>query len=146
MVRESWRSGPSFRRFQRRPLARTHALPLARRSVTSPAYAATPCYTRTEFSPQGDLMSDPIISLSDFKSDASQWLKRLQEESDAVVLTQNGRASAVVQSYETFQRQQQALLMLKLLAQGEADIAAGRTIPQEEVFERMEKRLKQGHE
>ncbi len=91
-------------------------------------------------------MSDPIISLSDFKSDASQWLKRLQEESDAVVLTQNGRASAVVQSYETFQRQQQALLMLKLLAQGEADIAAGRTIPQEEVFERMEKRLKQGHE
>jgi prevent-host-death family protein len=91
-------------------------------------------------------MNDPIISLSDFKSDASQWLKRLQEESDAVVLTQNGRASAVVQSYETFQRQQQALLMLKLLAQGEADIAAGRTIPQEEVFERMEKRLKQGHE
>lgn len=91
-------------------------------------------------------MSDPIISLSDFKSDASQWLKRLQDESDAVVLTQNGRASAVVQSYETFQRQQQALLMLKLLAQGEADIAAGRTIPQEEVFERMEKRLKQGHE
>lgn len=63
-----------------------------------------------------------------------------------MVLTQNGRASAVVQSYETFQRQQQALLMLKLLAQGEADIAAGRTIPQEEVFERMEKRLKQGHE
>ncbi len=91
-------------------------------------------------------MNDPIISLSDFKSDASQWLKRLQEESDAVVLTQNGRASAVVQSYETFQRQQQALLMLKLLAQGEADIAAGRTIPQEEVFERMEKRLKQGYE
>ena len=41
-------------------------------------------------------MSDPIISLSDFKSDASQWLKRLQEESDAVVLPQNGRASAVV--------------------------------------------------
>lgn len=91
-------------------------------------------------------MSDPIISLSDFKSDASQWLKRLQEDSGSVVLTQNGRASAVVQSYEAFQRQQQALLMLKLLAQGEADIAAGRTIPQEEVFERMEKRLKQGHE
>lgn len=86
-------------------------------------------------------MSDPIISLSDFKSDASQWLKRLQEESDAVVLTQNGRASAVVQSYETFQRQQQALLMLKLLAQGEADIAAGRLIPQEEVFANLRERF-----
>lgn len=86
-------------------------------------------------------MSDPIISLSDFKSDASQWLKRLQEESDAVVLTQNGRASAVVQSYETYQRQQQALLMLKLLAQGEADIAAGRLIPQEEVFAKLRERF-----
>lgn len=86
-------------------------------------------------------MSDSIISLSDFKSDASQWLKRLQEESDAVVLTQNGRASAVVQSYDTFQRQQQALLMLKLLAQGEADIAAGRLIPQEEVFAKLRERF-----
>ncbi|MEQ1512155.1 MAG: type II toxin-antitoxin system Phd/YefM family antitoxin [Lysobacteraceae bacterium] len=86
-------------------------------------------------------MNDPIISLSDFKSDASQWLKRLQDESDAVVLTQNGRASAVVQSYETFQRQQQALLMLKLLAQGEADIAAGRLIPQEEVFATLRERF-----
>ena len=86
-------------------------------------------------------MSDPIISLSDFKSDASQWLKRLQDESDAVVLTQNGRASAVVQSYETFQRQQQALLMLKLLAQGEADIAAGRLIPQEQVFAKLRERF-----
>ncbi len=86
-------------------------------------------------------MSDPIISLSDFKSDASQWLKRLQEASDAVVLTQNGRASAVVQSYETYQRQQQALLMLKLLAQGEADIAAGRLIPQEEVFAKLRERF-----
>lgn len=86
-------------------------------------------------------MSDPIISLSDFKSDASQWLKRLQEDSESVVLTQNGRASAVVQSYETFQRQQQALLMLKLLAQGEADIAAGRLIPQEEVFAKLRERF-----
>jgi prevent-host-death family protein len=90
-------------------------------------------------------MSDPIISLSDFRSDASQWLKRLQDEAETVVLTQNGRASAVVQSFDSFQRQQQALLMLKLLAQGEADIAAGRTNAQEEVFARLEERLKQRH-
>ncbi len=86
-------------------------------------------------------MTDPIISLSDFKSDASQWLKRLQGKSDAVVLTQNGRASAVVQSYESFQRQQQALLMLKLLAQGEANIAAGQLIPQDDVFAKLRERF-----
>ena len=37
--------------------------------------------------------------------------------------------------------QQQALLMLKLLAQGEADIAAGRLIPQEEVFAKLRERF-----
>ena len=86
-------------------------------------------------------MSDPIISLSDFKADASQWLKRLQEASDAVVLTQNGRASAVVQSFESYQRQQQALLMLKLVTQGEADIRAGRLTAQDDAFARLRERI-----
>jgi len=89
-------------------------------------------------------MSDPIISLSDFKADASQWIKRLQDASDAVVLTQNGRASAVVQSFESYQRQQQALLMLKLATQGEADIRAGRLTPQDAVFARLRERIAAG--
>jgi len=89
-------------------------------------------------------MSDPIISLSDFKADASQWLKRLQDASDAVVLTQNGRASAVVQSFESYQRQQQALLMLKLVTQGEADIRAGRLTAQEAVFAHLRERIATG--
>ncbi|MFD0723996.1 type II toxin-antitoxin system Phd/YefM family antitoxin [Lysobacter brunescens] len=86
-------------------------------------------------------MSDPIISLSDFKADASQWLKRLQDASESVVLTQNGRASAVVQSFESYQRQQQALLMLKLMAQGEADLRDGRLTPQAEAFDALRARI-----
>ena len=79
-------------------------------------------------------MAESVISLSDFKSDASQWLRQLQEDRNAVVLTQNGRGSAVVQSYESFRRQQDSLAMLKLMAQGEADIRDGRTIPQADAF------------
>lgn len=86
-------------------------------------------------------MSDPIISLSDFKADASQWLKRLHDASETVVLTQNGRASAVVQSFESYQRQQQALLMLKLMAQGEADIRDARLTPQAEAFDAVRARI-----
>lgn len=86
-------------------------------------------------------MSDPIISLSDFKADASQWLKRLQDASETVVLTQNGRASAVVQSFESYQRQQQALLMLKLVAQGEADVRASRLTAQDDAFARLRERI-----
>ena len=86
-------------------------------------------------------MSDPVISLSDFKAGASQWLKHLQEDNQAVVLTQNGRGSAVVQSFESFQRQQQSLAMLKLMTQGEADIQTGRTSTQAQTFTAMRRKL-----
>ena len=86
-------------------------------------------------------MTDSVISLSDFKAGASQWLKQLQEDQGAVVLTQNGKGSAVVQSYESYQRLQQSLAMLKLMAQAEADIQAGRVTPQEEVFAALQRKL-----
>ena len=87
-------------------------------------------------------MTDSIISLSEFKSDASRLLARMREEPGVLVLTQNGRASAVVQDYAQYQLQQEGLLMLKLLVQGEADIAQGRLIPQEEVFAALRTSLK----
>ena len=90
-------------------------------------------------------MSDAIISLSDFKAEARQWLKQLQEQTDTVVLTQNGRASAVVQSFESFQRMQQSLAMLKLLAQGEADVQAGQLRDQDAVFDALQRKLEKPH-
>jgi prevent-host-death family protein len=90
-------------------------------------------------------MTESVISLSDFKSDASQWLKQLQEDRNTVVLTQNGRGSAVVQSYESFHRQQQSLAMLKLMAQGEADLRNGDTLPQTEAFAAVRGKLGRSH-
>lgn len=86
-------------------------------------------------------MAESVISLSDFKSDASQWLRQLQDDRQSLVLTQNGRGSAVVQSYETFQRQQQSMAMLKLMAQGEADIQAGKTVQHSDAFAALRVRL-----
>lgn len=90
-------------------------------------------------------MSDAVISLSDFKAEASHWLRQLQDDTDTVVLTQNGRASAVVQSYEHFQRMQRSLAMLKLLTQSEADVQAGRLTDQDVVFDAVRKKIDQAH-
>jgi len=79
-------------------------------------------------------MTGAIISLSEFKSDASRLLAKMREKPGVLVLTQNGRGRAVVQDYEQYQADQQVLLMLKLPVQGETDIAQGRVIPQDEVF------------
>lgn len=51
-----------------------------------------------------------------------------------IIVTQNGAASAVVQDYESYQRTSAAGLLLKLVVQGEADVASGRTVSQDDVF------------
>jgi len=78
-------------------------------------------------------MSEQIISLTEFKASASRLLGKTHE-SKHFILTQNGTATAVVQDYEQYKKQQQSLLMLKLMVQGENDIQQNKSIPQEEVF------------
>lgn len=85
-------------------------------------------------------MSNDIISLTEFKNDASGWIERLQHQ-PPVVLTQNGRGKAVVQSYESWQRQRFAMALLKRVLQGQADAAAGRTIPHEQAMAEVRARI-----
>ena len=86
-------------------------------------------------------MSESIISLSEFKADAKRLLDQVRDESDPLVLTQNGRARAVVEDYDRYRERERALLMLKLLVQGERDIEEGRLLPQAEAFEEARARL-----
>jgi prevent-host-death family protein len=78
-----------------------------------------------------------IISLTEFKNDASGWIERLQHQ-PPVVLTQNGRGKAVVQSYESYQQQRYAVAVLQRVIQGQADALAGRTVPHEQVMAKLE--------
>lgn len=86
-------------------------------------------------------MQEQIMSLTQFKSTASQLLQEMHDTGESVVLTQNGAASAVVQDIDAYKRDQRALLMLKLIAQGESDIQQGNLIPQDEVFKALEQEL-----
>ena len=78
-------------------------------------------------------MPNDIISLTEFKNDASGWVKRLQSQ-PPVVLTQNGRGVLVVQSYDAYRQQIDELAMMQIIARGEADVRAGRTIPHEQAM------------
>lgn len=86
-------------------------------------------------------MTTSIVSLSEFKAKAAQMLAEMKSTEHAIVLTQRGAASAVVQDFESHQRLQDALTMLKLMVQGEADISAGRTTPQDRVFADLKARV-----
>ena len=86
-------------------------------------------------------MMHNILSLSDFKADASRLLKQLNAKPESLILTQNGRATAVVQDYAQFQQQRDALLMLKLKVQGEADIQNKQLTSQDAVFTSLREQL-----
>ena len=79
-------------------------------------------------------MSKPVVSLSEFKARAAQLLAEMKAGDQTIVVTQNGTATAVIQDYESHQRVQEALLVLKLVVQGEADVSAGRMVSQRQVF------------
>lgn len=66
-----------------------------------------------------------IVPISELRQDASSIVKRASATGDPVFITQHGRASAVLVSAGTYERTQRELQILRLLAQGEADIQAG---------------------
>ena len=50
----------------------------------------------------------------------------------------------MVEDYEQYQARQRALMVLKLMVQGERDLEAGRVVPQEHVFADLRRRLEAG--
>jgi len=75
-----------------------------------------------------------IVPISELRQDASAIIKRASSSGDPVFITQHGRASAVLLSAGAYEQTQRELEMLRILAQGEADIAAGNGVGFEEVM------------
>ncbi len=87
-------------------------------------------------------MTESVISLTEFKSNAAKYINKMKQQPQSLLLTQNGRAAAVVQDVESYQRQIDAIIMLKLIALGEADIRKGKLNKQSEVFSNIKRQLK----
>lgn len=71
----------------------------------------------------GKLMN--IIPVSDLRQDAANILKKLKESKEPLIITQRGRAAAVIQSVETFEQSEHDKELLRLLAKGEREIEIG---------------------
>lgn len=59
-----------------------------------------------------------IIPVSDLREDAANILDRMKKSNEAVVITQRGRAAAVMVSVEEYERSNHEREILRLLAQG----------------------------
>lgn len=66
-----------------------------------------------------------IIPISDLRQDTAGIIKRVTASDEPVIITQRGRASAVLVSADAYERTQHENEILRILARGDAEIAAG---------------------
>jgi len=66
-----------------------------------------------------------IVPISDLRQDAAGIIKRAAASDEPVIITQRGRASAVLQSAQAYERTQHENEILRILARGDAEIEAG---------------------
>lgn len=89
-----------------------------------------------------DIAKD-IQSLTTFRRKSGQFLKQIKKSKRPVVLTVNGKAEAVVQDAQAYQRLLDIAAradVYEALRQSEDDIARGRTRPAREVFNELRRR------
>jgi prevent-host-death family protein len=66
-----------------------------------------------------------IIPVTDLRQDAAAALKRVRATKQPLVITQRGRAAAVMVSVEAYERAEHERQILLLLARGEREIREG---------------------
>lgn len=66
-----------------------------------------------------------IIPVSDLRQDAAKVLKQLRGNKDPFIITQRGRAAAVMVGVEAYEKSEQEKELLRLLAKGEREIETG---------------------
>lgn len=71
-------------------------------------------------------LSERIKPISYLKAHAAKIIRDLSSQPGTMVITQNGQAKAVVQDIGTYEQTQESLAMLKLLAQSQRSVKAGK--------------------
>jgi prevent-host-death family protein len=67
-----------------------------------------------------------IIPVTDLRQDAAAVLDQVKASQQPAVITQRGRAAAILLSIEAFERGEHERQLLHLLARGEQEISAGK--------------------
>ncbi|MBN1271131.1 MAG: type II toxin-antitoxin system Phd/YefM family antitoxin [Candidatus Aminicenantes bacterium] len=85
-----------------------------------------------------------IIPITDLRQDAASVLKELQKSEEPLVITQRGRATAVLLNLEAYERSQHERELLRLLALGEREIAKGKGYSLDSVLREADALLREG--
>jgi prevent-host-death family protein len=82
-------------------------------------------------------LSKNIKPISYLKANAAQVALELKASGQAMIITQNGEATMVVQSVAEYERLQDSLALLKILAQSQQTVSLGKTISSTDAFSQL---------
>ena len=85
-------------------------------------------------------LSSRIKPISYLKAHASEIVRTLGDQGEPLVITQNGEAKVVLQDIDSFEKTQETMELLKILALGNRQIEAGQVEPATDVIARLRAR------
>ena len=85
-------------------------------------------------------LSNQIKPISYLKAHAAEIVRKLGEQREPLVITQNGEAKVVIQDIESYEQTQETMALLKILALGMRQIEEGKVLPAEDVIRRLRER------
>ena len=79
-------------------------------------------------------VSQDVVPINEFKTNASKLINRMRQTHRPVVITQNGRPSAVLLTPEEYDALNHRSAFTSAVKEGLADLEAGRTFTTDEVM------------
>ena len=86
---------------------------------------------------------DSIEPVTVLKTRSAELIRRAKESGRPIVITQNGKAAAVLVDAASYEKQRNALLLLKMLVQGEDDYRSGRLVKHASAKSRLKCKLEE---
>lgn len=80
------------------------------------------------------LLQHTVKPISYIKAHAADVIREIVANQSTMVITQNGEAKVILQDIGEYERIQESLALLKILALGRKDLEAGRVKPMDAAF------------
>lgn len=86
-------------------------------------------------------LSESVKSISYLKANAAQLIEDANKNQKTFVITQNGEAKVIVQDIKAYEKTQETLALLKILAMSSENVEKGKAIGIKETFTEIRKEL-----
>jgi len=86
-------------------------------------------------------LSQDLKSISYFKNNMAEVIRKINENQGTMIITQNGEARAALMDIKAYEDLQETLAMLEMIAIGNKNLTEGKYRPAEQVLREFEVRI-----